>query len=144
MFSVKIILCFAFLVAMSGCGIVRLAPSEQQKQNAWLLKETTAAAAEIAIEQEADKKLTDLVKLASRQSQAVVLDYGLPEDTPDSGLDDLLSARTLTIAEEAIYDSNRQSSDSSIISEIIIVLVGLFSGAAGIQYIGSVKKKINS
>lgn len=66
-------------IFVCGCESLRFAPSEEQKQNAWLHSRTASAAALQAKEEVASDKLQGLTELSKHQSRAFVSYYGLPK-----------------------------------------------------------------
>ena len=142
MLSVKLLLAFVLLACMSGCGVVQFAPSEVQKENAWLLHETTKAAAGKAVEENVSEELQGLTALSVRQSESVALDYGVPDNVSGGDIESLLSDRVESIADEALYKSKGSSGLSDVLMNILIVIVSLFGGAAGTQYVSNLRKRI--
>jgi uncharacterized protein YcfL len=66
---VTLVLSFIFL---SGCDSFRFAPTEEQKQNAYLHSRTTAIAADAAKAENCSQKLQALTNLSEVQSRAFV------------------------------------------------------------------------
>jgi hypothetical protein len=62
---------------LPGCGL-RYAATEAQNENAWLHWRTCSLAAQQAAEESGSAPLCGLTALAEKQSEAFVLDYGLP------------------------------------------------------------------
>ena len=76
---------------LAGCEAIRFAPSEEQKQNAWVHNRTAAIAAQTAKEEYASGKLQALTDLSRTQSKAFVAYCGLPasilnKNSPDGPL----------------------------------------------------------
>lgn len=143
MLIVKYIVVFVVLFCIGGCGVLRFSPGQVQKQNAWLLHETTKAASVEAKKENAGEALQKLTELSVKQSESVVLDYGFPEVIPDSDIDSLLSVETYRIADQALSKSNGEKDFSDIIMNLLVVVLSLFGGAAGSQYVTNVKKKLS-
>ena len=72
---------FCLMVCL-GCQSLRFAPSEQQKQNAWLHNRTTAVTAETARDEQSSEKLRALTELSELQSRSFVSYNGLPKEFP--------------------------------------------------------------
>ncbi|MHC4194187.1 MAG: hypothetical protein ACYS8I_09520 [Planctomycetota bacterium] len=89
-----VIVCLCFL-PVAGCDSLRFAPTEAQKQNAWLHNRTTAATAEQARAEDASGKLQALSGLSELQSRAFVSYCGLPKEFPPA-----------ETAEEILLESN--------------------------------------
>ena len=77
-----IFVCACMSVALAGCGTLRFAPSEAQKQNAWLHNRTAAIAAQTAKAENVSQVLQALTQLGEKQSQALTAYYGFPEEFP--------------------------------------------------------------
>lgn len=89
-----VIVCFCFL-PVAGCDSLRFAPTQAQKQNAWLHNRTTAVTAEQARAEGASEKLQALSGLSELQSRAFVSYCGLPKEFPPA-----------ETAEEILLESN--------------------------------------
>ncbi len=72
----------ALMCLTAGCDTLRLAPSEQQKQNAWLHNRTAAVAAETAKAEQSSPELQALTQLSELQSRAFTSYCGLPKEYP--------------------------------------------------------------
>ncbi len=72
----------ALMACGAGCDSLRLAPSEQQKQNAWLHNRTAAVAAQTAKAEQSSQELQALTQLSELQSRAFTSYCGLPEEYP--------------------------------------------------------------
>ncbi len=95
--TTKSICLFGFAILLAGCDSLRFAPSEQQKQNAWLHNRTAIVAAETARAEDASEKLQALTGLSELQSQAFTSYFGLPKEFPKAAS-----------AEEILAESNWQ------------------------------------
>ena len=115
-----------------GCGQIRFAPSEAQKQNAWVHNQTAAFAAHEAQNEQVSAQLQELTKLSETQSRAFVAYCGLPEQLPAADtVNDVLSESNKQLATTAIEQSKQRPdmwdiADSSL--ELGIALAGLFGG----------------
>jgi hypothetical protein len=89
--------------ALTGCGNLRFAPTEAQKQNAWLHNRTAIVTAETARAEDTSPKLQALTKLGEVQSRAFSAYCGLPKEFP--------AAET---AEEILAESNFQLADTAL------------------------------
>jgi len=122
-----------FLVC--GCGSLRLAPSEQQKQNAWLHNRTAAVAAETARAESVSPDLQALTKLSEQQSRAFTSYCGLPTEYPPAETtQDILSQSSWQLASTALTQSSErpdawQVADSAL--ELGIGICALLGGVAG-------------
>ena len=118
---------------MMGCEGIRFAPSEAQKQNAWVHNRTAAISSQTAQSEQASEKLQELTKLSETQSQAFVAYYGMPEELPKADtVNDVLSESNKQLTATAIKESSQRPdawdiADSTL--ELGIAIAGLFGGA---------------
>jgi len=133
---------FLSLLWLCGCDGLRYAATEAQKQNAWLHRQVCATAAETAEAENASPDLCGLTNLAAQQSDAFVIDYGLPSTpTIHSDIDTLL-AEAPAVAAAAQIDAAQKPdvwtlADSAL--ELGIALAGLIGGATGVRIAGHLK-----
>jgi hypothetical protein len=100
-----VIVCFCFL-PVAGCDSLRFAPTEAQKQNAWLHNRTTAVTAEQARAEDASGKLQALSGLSELQSRAFVSYCGLPKEFPPAETaEEILLESNLELAGTALAES---------------------------------------
>ncbi|MGD0077119.1 MAG: hypothetical protein ABSB91_00675 [Sedimentisphaerales bacterium] len=122
----------AGMLFCAGCGSLRFAPSEEQKQNAWVHNRTAAIAAQEAQTEQSSAKLQELTRLSETQSQAFVAYCGLPEELPKAGTaEDVLSDSNKQLAATAIEQSKQRPDAWSVADsalELGIALAGLFGG----------------
>jgi hypothetical protein len=127
----KMVLTVAVLL-ITGCGQIRFAPSEEQKQNAWVHNRTAAIASQTAQSEQSSAKLRELTKLSETQSEAFVGYCGLPEQLPKADTaEDVLSVANRQLAETAIEQSKQRPDAWSIADsalELGIAVAGLFGG----------------
>ena len=122
---------------LSGCESLRFAPTEHQKQNAWLHHRTAQLAADTACKEGASDSLKDLTQLCHSQSVAFTADYGMPKELPDTLTEEqILSEANWLLAKEAAVQSARrpdiwQLSDGAI--EMAIGIAGLLGGVYGLK-----------
>lgn len=144
-------LIFSVAVGMllSGCGL-RYAATEVQKVNAWMHAKVCGAAADCAADEGASGQLCGLTQLAAEQSEAFVLDYGLPEQahgqaeldrgTPLSDHDvEALLVSGSEIAEAARADAIKRPDAWTVADgamELGIALAGLMGGVYGVRAAG--------
>jgi len=123
------------MLFITGCDGLRFAATEAQKQNAWLHRQVCAAAADTAEDENSSEKLCGLTTLAAEQSDAFVIDTGLPESIPA-----LSNAETVAIS--AAIDAARRPdvwtlADNAL--ELGIALAGLVGGVYGVRIAGYLK-----
>jgi hypothetical protein len=68
--SLRILWIVILIMWTGGCDSLRFAPSERQKQNAWLHNRTAALAAETARAEQGSPELLALTKLSELQSRS--------------------------------------------------------------------------
>jgi hypothetical protein len=120
------------LLTAGGCGEIRFAPGEAQKQNAWVHNRTAAIAAQEAQTEQASAKLQELTKLSETQSRAFVSYYGLPEEIPQAETaQEVLSESNRQLATTAITQSGERPDPWSVAGSALdlgIAIAGLFGG----------------
>jgi len=125
----------ALMLASAGCDSLRLAPSEEQKQNAWLHNRTTAVAAETARSEQASAQLQALTRLSELQSRSFTAYCGLPREYPQAETaEQILAESSWQTAHAALGQSAErpdpwQAADSAM--EIGIGIAALFGGVLG-------------
>lgn len=133
-----------FFVFVVGCDSLRFAPSENQKQNAWLHNRTTALAAELAEDEFASAELQSLANLSEIQSRAFVSYCGLPKEFPPAQTpEDILSDSSLAITQAAISDSSERPdvwelTDAGL--ELAIAISALIGGVYGTKAVSYLKQ----
>ncbi|OHB61527.1 MAG: hypothetical protein A2167_02790 [Planctomycetes bacterium RBG_13_46_10] len=127
------------ILFVSGCETLRFAPSEAQKQNAWLHNRTTQVVAETAKEEDTSAQLQTLAKLSELQSRAFVSYCGMPKEFPQAEMaDDILRDSNIALAKSAISESAErpdawQVADSAL--ELAIGISALLGGVYGTRAI---------
>lgn len=141
----------AVVLMINGCGEIRFAPTEEQKQNAWVHNRTAAIAAQTAKDEAASEKLKALTSLSEMQSRALVAYCGLPEELPEAETaEDVLSESNRQLATTAIEQSKQRPDAWSIADsglELAIAIAGLFGGAYAtriIRFLQEAKAKSNA
>jgi hypothetical protein len=136
------------LCSICGCDSLRLAPSEQQKQNAWLHNRTAAAAAETARAEPASQELQSLTKLSELQSRAYTSYCGLPKEYPPAeNLQEILSQSSWQLADTALAQSSErpdpwQVADSMLELGIgICTLLGGIGGTRAVRFLREARTK---
>ncbi len=131
----------------AGCDSLRFAPTEEQKQNAWLHNETTEAAARTAEKENTSEKLRGLTDLSKQQSRAFVSYYGLPKELPSETEGQLLAESNFQLAQTALAQSSArvdvwELTDSAL--ELGIAVAGLLGGVYGtraVRFLKQTRKK---
>jgi len=125
----------ACALTCAGCESLRFAPTESQKQNAWLHNRTAIITAETTKSENASEKLQALTKLSELQSRAFVSYNGLPEAFPQAETaEDILAQSNQQLARTALTESAErpdvwQLADSAL--ELAIGVCALFGGVYG-------------
>jgi hypothetical protein len=137
----KSLIIIALLSCMfAGCDSLRFAPSEQQKQNAWLHSRTTMIAADTAKDENASEQLQALTKLSEIQSRAFSTYFGPPKEFPKSEtFEDILAESNFQLANIAMQQgADRpdpwQLADSML--ELGIGICALLGGVYGTKAVG--------
>jgi hypothetical protein len=128
----KVMAVAAVLLVASGCGQIRFAPTEQQKQNAWVHNRTAVIAAQEAQAEQASAQLQELTKLSETQSRVFVAYCGLPEEIPQAETaQDVLKESNVQLAATAIEQSKQRPDAWSVADSAMnlgIAIAGLFGG----------------
>jgi len=134
---------YALVLFVCGCESLRFAPSEAQKQNAWLHNRTTQVAAETAREEDASERLQALAKLSELQSRAYLSYCGLPREFPQAETaEDILRDTNVQLAKTAqIEAADRpdtwQVADSAL--QLAIGVCALLGGVYGTRAVRFLK-----
>jgi hypothetical protein len=138
-----VLACLAFTLLPTGCDSLRFAPSEQQKQNAWLHNRTAAVAAETAKGEQTSPELQALTKLSEAQSRAFTSYCGLPKEYPPAETaGEILAQSNWQLAAAAQAESAErpdpwQVADSAL--ELGIGIFALLGGVYGTRAVGFLK-----
>ncbi len=127
-----------------GCDSLRFAPSEQQKQNAWLHNRTAMATAETARIEDASQKLQLLVDLCELQSRSFPAYFGLPEELPPAQTtEQILTDSNRRIADAALAQSTERPDPWDVTDSILELGIGIcavFGGVAGTKAVTFLKQ----
>ena len=136
---------------VAGCDSLRLAPSEQQKQNAWLHNRTTDVAAETARAEQSSSELQALTKLSERQSRAFTSYYGLPKEYPQAeSTGEILSQSNWQLAETAQAQSVERSDPWKVADSLLEVGIGISAllggvyGTRAVRFLNEARSKSNA
>jgi len=139
-----LVMSIVLFVFVAGCDSLRFAPSEVQKQNAYLHNRTAMMAAELAEDEGGSNKLQNLAKLSEFQSRSFVSYCGLPKEFPRAETaEDVLSESNLDITNNAISDSGQRPdmwslADSGL--ELAIGICALIGGVYGTKAVAFLKQ----
>jgi hypothetical protein len=128
-------LLLGFYLLSAGCESLRFAPSETQKQNAWLHNRTAAITAETARSESASEGLQALSKLSELQSRAFVSYNGLPKEFPQvETAEDVLAQSNWQLARVASVESAERPDTWQVADSLLELAIGisaLFGGVYG-------------
>jgi DNA polymerase II small subunit/DNA polymerase delta subunit B len=130
-------------LSLAGCDSLRLAPSEQQKQNAWLHNRTAAVAAETAKTEQSSQQLQALTQLSELQSRAFTSYCGLPKEYPQAETaEQILSESNQQLASAATTESAERPDPWQVADSVLefgIGLAALFGGVCGTRAVQFLK-----
>jgi len=135
-----IFLCLLFV----GCESLRFAPSEEQKQNAWLHNRTTTIAADTAKIENASEKLQALTQLSEVQSRAFSSYYGLPKELPQvETAEDVFSESNWQLAHIALQQGAERPDAWEVADSMLELGIGicaLLGGVYGTRAVGFLRQ----
>jgi hypothetical protein len=141
--------CMGLLLA--GCDSLRFAPTEVQKQNAWLHNRTAIVTAETARAEDTSPKLQALTQLGEMQSRAFSAYCGLPKEFPPAETaEDILAESNFQLAAAALQESAErpdawQVADSMLEMGIgICALLGGVYGTRAVRFLKDARGKSNA
>jgi hypothetical protein len=123
-----------FLICLAtGCESLRLAPSEQQKQNAWLHNRTAAVAAQTAQAEQSSQELQALTQLSELQSRAFTAYCGLPQAYPPAETTaQILAESSWQLAGAAATESAARPDPWQVADSVLDLGIGLFGLLGGV------------
>ena len=120
---------------LAGCESLRFAPTEAQKQNAWLHNRTTIVAADTARQEAASEKLQGLTQLSELQSRAFTSYYGLPKEFPQAyTAEEILSQSNFQLAQTALTESVERPDAWQLADSVFELAIGISDLVFGKQY----------
>ncbi|HCO92992.1 MAG TPA: hypothetical protein DIU00_03425 [Phycisphaerales bacterium] len=142
--KVAILISACICLLLAGCDSLRFAPSEAQKQNAWLHNRTAIVAAETARTEDTSQTLQALTQLGEVQSRAFSTYCGLPKEFPPAETaEDILTESNVRLADTALQVSADrpdpwQVADSML--EMGIGICALLGGVYGTRAVGFLRQ----
>lgn len=125
---------------LAGCESLRFAPTETQKQNAWLHNRTAAVAADTAHTENASGKLQALTRLSKLQSGAFVSYYGLPKELPQADTaEDILAESSFHLAQTALAQSAERPDAFKVADNIFELAIGISALLGGVYGTSAVR-----
>jgi len=127
-----------------GCESLRFAPTEAQKQNAWLHNRTAIMAAETAKVEDTSEKLQALTQLSEIQSRAFGSYYGLPKEFPQAETaEDVLAESNWQLAHTALQQGAERPDAWEVADSMLELGIGicaLLGGVYGTRAVGFFKQ----
>ena len=124
---------FVWILPIAGCDSLRLAPSEQQKQNAWLHNRTAAVAAETARAEQSSRELVALTQLSELQSRAFTSYCGLPKEYPQAETaQQILGEPSWQLANAALAESTQRPDPWQVADSVLEFGIGLCALLGGV------------
>ncbi len=124
---------FILMCLTAGCDSLRLAPSEQQKQNAWLHNRTAAVAAETARAEQSSQELQALTQLSELQSRAFTSYCGLPKEYPQAETTaQILGKSNWQLANTAVMESAQRPDPWQVADSVLEFGIGLGALLGGV------------
>jgi len=134
--------CMCLLLA--GCDSLRFAPTEAQKQNAWLHNRTAIVTAETARAEETSQTLQALTQLGEVQSRAYSAYCGLPKEFPPAGTaEEILAESNFQLAGTALQESADRPDPWQVADSMLQMGIGicaLLGGVYGTRAVGFLKQ----
>ena len=116
-----------------GCGSLRLAPSERQKQNSWLHNRTAEVAAETAGDEQTSPELQALTKLSELQSRAFASYCGLPKEYPPAETtEQILAQANWQLAQSALAEAAERPGPWDMADTLLEIGIGLSALLGGV------------
>jgi len=121
------------VILLAGCESLRFAPSEGQKQNAWLHNRTAAIAAEAVRSEGGSQKLQSLAQLSELQSRAFICYYGLPKEFPQAETaEDVLAESNIQLAQSALRESANRPDAFAMADSVFDLAIGISALLGGV------------
>jgi len=129
----KVSVIVVFCLLLLGCDSLRFAPTEVQKQNAWLHNRTAAITAECTRAEEASEKLQALAGLSELQSRAFVSYCGLPKEFPEGeSAEDILHQSSFELAQTALAESADRPDAWQLADSVFELAIGISALLGGV------------
>lgn len=120
-------------ILLAGCGSLRFAPTEVQKQNAWLHNRTTMEAAQTAQVENGSDKLKALTQLSELQSRAFIWYFGLPKEFPPADTaEEILAQSNWQLARTALSESTDRPDGWQLADNVLELAIGISALLGGV------------
>ncbi len=127
---------FAFTclyLSSAGCDSLRFAPTEAQKQNAWLHNRTAIVTVETARTEDSSPKLQALTQLGEVQSRAFSAYCGLPKEFPPAETaEDILAESNFQLASAALQESAERPDAWQVADSMLEMGIGICALLGGV------------
>ena len=121
------------LVFLTGCDTLRFAPSQIQKQNAYLHNRTTRIAADTTKKENSSQKLQTLTELSNLQSKSYVSYFGLPKELPQADTaEQILSQSSYQLALDSLDESNQRPDAFEVADNVFELGIGICALLGGV------------
>ena len=128
-----VLACACMCLSLGGCGNLRFAPDEMQKQNAWLHNRTAIVAAETARAEDASQTLQALTQLNEVQSRAFSSYCGLPDEFPRAETaEDILAESNWQLAAAAVQASAERPDEWRVADSMLEIGIGICAVLGGV------------
>jgi hypothetical protein len=118
---------------LAGCDSLRFAPTEAQKQNAWLHNRTAIVTAETARAEDTSPTLQALTQLGEVQSRAFSAYCGLPKEFPPAETaEDILAESNFQLASAALQESAERPDPWQVADSMLQMGIGIFALLGGV------------
>jgi hypothetical protein len=132
------------MLLAAGCDSLRFAPSEQQKQNAWLHNRTAVQTAETAKSEGTSEKLQSLAELSELQSGAFTSYFGMPKEFPAAEtIEQILAEPSRQLTQTALSQSADRPDPWAVADSMLELGIGicaLLGGVYGTKAVGTLKQ----
>jgi hypothetical protein len=140
----KLIITSIILLFLCGCDTIRLAPTEIQKQNAYLHNRVTKLAADTTKDEYSSPKLQALANLSHLQSKSYTAYFGLPKELPDADtVEDVLSQSNYNIAQTSLQQPTQRPDPFKTADALLQLAIGIsavFGGVYGTKAVTFLKE----
>ncbi len=142
--STKVFGCVLICFLFAGCDSLRFAPTEAQKQNAWLHNRTATISADTARAENTSEKLQLLTQLNEVQSRAFSSHYGLPKEFPQADTaEDILTESNWQLARTALQQGTERPDAWEVADSMLELGIGicaLLGGVYGTRAVGFLRQ----
>jgi hypothetical protein len=142
--STKVFGCVLICFLFAGCDSLRFAPTEAQKQNAWLHNRTATITTDTARAENTSEKLQLLTQLNEVQSRAFSSHYGLPKEFPPAETaEDVLTESNWQLARTALQQGADRPDAWEVADSMLELGIGicaLLGGVYGTRAVGFLRK----